>query len=512
MSREQRRRSLAAFTRPRPLCIAHRGASGHRLENTLEAFALAARLNADMWEIDVQLTADGVCVISHDDNLKKTAGVDVRIQDLSYAQLRTYRLHNGEPVPSFREVVELAAHTGCGLYVELKAAGSGPKVVALLEELDFSNAVLGSFDILQIEELARAHCPYPLSVLVPRGADPFSLAELACADMIHLCWEKASDTPHELLTGELMATAETRQLPIVVWHEERASEIVRLMQMPVWGICSDLPEMIGAYHPHPDNPIEIVCHRGASTVAPENTLASAEVGYRMGAQTIELDLNTTADQQLVAIHDDTVDRTTNLHGPVSRHTQVDLSQCDAGSWFHQNYRTEVVSAFSSYLALANRHRKSLFVELKTANVSQVMQDVGAYDAWSRCFFWSVDAGCVDRIQADYPQARVMRRRQDYPSLAALLAAGTPYVVEYDHLIDDLSEFAQCRASGAKIMIRFFADKLDAAVALIELKPDMVNVDDPFIFSRAYGIWLQSGCRTLGEEPQSIGITGKTTDV
>nr|WP_311529850.1 glycerophosphodiester phosphodiesterase family protein [uncultured Ralstonia sp.] len=499
MSREQRRRALAALTRSRPLCIAHRGASGHRLENTLEAFALAARLNADMWEIDVQLTADGVCVVSHDDNLHQTAGENVRIQDVSYAQLRTYRLRNGEPVPSVREVVELAVQTGCGLYIELKAKGSGPKVVALLEDMHFSNAVLGSFDVDQITELSAADCPYPLSVLVPCGADPFALAERACADMIHLCWEKASETPHQLLTGELLDKAAAGALPIVAWHEERASEIAQLMRMPVWGICSDLPEMIATYQPYPENPIEIVCHRGAATVAPENTLAGADLGYRMGAQTIELDLHTTADQQLVVIHDDTLDRTTNLKGPVCGRTLAELSQCDAGSWFHPRYSTEVVSPFSRYLALANRHRKSLYVELKVANVDQVLQEVAAHDGWQRCFFWSFDAACVDRIQSAYPQARVMRRRQDYPTLAALLAAGVPYVVEYDYRIDNLSEFAQCRAAGAKVMLRFFADETDAAIALIGRKPDMVNVDDPFAFSRAYRIWQQQrkSCGPMG---------------
>ncbi|GCB06733.1 glycerophosphodiester phosphodiesterase family protein [Ralstonia sp. SET104] len=490
MSREQRQRALAALTRPQPLCIAHRGASGHRLENTLEAFALAAHLNADMWEIDVQLTADGVCVVSHDDNLSKTAGQDVRIQDVTHAQLQTYPLHNGEPVPTVREVVALAALTGCGLYIELKAKGSGPKVVALLKQMQFANAVLGSFDVSQISELAAAACPFPLSVLVPGGADPFVLAEQASADMIHLCWEKASETPHQLLTAELMAEAAARALPIVVWHEERASEIARLMQLPVWGICSDLPEMVGAYHPDPDNPIEIVCHRGASTVAPENTLAGAELGYRMGAQTIELDLHTTADGQLVVIHDDTLDRTTSLNGPVCHRTLAELSRCDAGSWFHRRYATEVVSPFGAYLALASRYGESLYVELKAADVSQVLQEVAAHNAWLHCFFWSFDAACVDRVQSASPQARVMRRRQDYPTLTALLETGTPYVVEYDYRLDDLSEFAECRAAGAKVMLRFFADETDSAIGLIGLKPDMVNVDDPFAFSRAYRAWQQ----------------------
>lgn len=490
MSREHVRQAIAALAGPEPLCVAHRGASGHRLENTLEAFALAAHLNADMWEIDVHLTADGICVVSHDANLLKHAGVDVEIAQFTFDELRKHKLHNGEPVPSVREVIELAQRTGCGLYVELKAKGSGPKVVSLLEAMRFDRAVLGSFDIAQVAELAKAACPFPLSVLVPVGADPFALAEAAGADMIHLCWERASDAPHELLTDELMAEAGRRDLPIVAWHEEREREIAALRKLPILAICSDLPEMISGYRPREDNPIEIVCHRGANTVAPENTLAGAALAYRMGAQRVELDVRTSSDGKLVVIHDDTLARTTNLDGPVANRTQEELTHCDAGSWFHARYAGEVVSTLGDYLSLA-KHRGGLFVEIKAAEVRRVMEEVAAHDAWTYCFFWCEDSAVIDRIQASYPQARTMRRRQDFPSLDALLAAGKPYVIEYDYRIDDLSEFARARAAGARIMVRFFSEVPDDARTLIALKPDMVNIDDPFVFSRAYDAWLQS---------------------
>ena len=50
-----------------PFCIGHRGASGHERENTIAAFRRAAELGAEMWELDTQLTKDGVVVVSHDD-------------------------------------------------------------------------------------------------------------------------------------------------------------------------------------------------------------------------------------------------------------------------------------------------------------------------------------------------------------------------------------------------------------------------------------------------------------
>lgn len=223
-----------------PLCIAHRGASGHKLENTLEAFAYAAKLNAEMWEIDVRLTADGTCVVSHDDNLMHTAGIDADISKMTYKALQQHVLFNGEQVPTFEQVLALAIDTDCGLYIELKGEGAGLEVLRILDTQPYENISIGSFIPEWVAELDQHSCPYPLSVLVRVGDCPFEQAEKAKADMIHLCWERASDTPHQLLTPALMDKAENLNLPVIIWHEERPSEIEKLINMPVVGICSDL--------------------------------------------------------------------------------------------------------------------------------------------------------------------------------------------------------------------------------------------------------------------------------
>ena len=105
-----------------PLAIGHRGASGHATENTLTAFAKASDLGAEMWELDTQLTVDGVCVVSHDDHLQRVFGLDLRISELTAAELATLE---GACVPTFAAVAALARERNAGLYVELKAAGTG---------------------------------------------------------------------------------------------------------------------------------------------------------------------------------------------------------------------------------------------------------------------------------------------------------------------------------------------------------------------------------------------------
>lgn len=74
----------------------------------------------------------------------------------------------------------------------------------------------------------------------------------------------------------------------------------------------------------------IIAHRGASAYEPENTLRAFELAIRQGAQMIELDLHATSDQQVVVIHDSTLDHTTNLKGCVNQHTLAEIKQADAG--------------------------------------------------------------------------------------------------------------------------------------------------------------------------------------
>jgi glycerophosphoryl diester phosphodiesterase len=85
-------------------------------------------------------------------------------------------------------------------------------------------------------------------------------------------------------------------------------------------------------------------HRGASTHAPENTLASFQLAYEQGARLIEFDVKLTSDKQVVVIHDQTVDRTTNGKGKVDQLTLSKLKKLDAGSWFDEKFCEERIPA------------------------------------------------------------------------------------------------------------------------------------------------------------------------
>ncbi|NTU75471.1 MAG: glycerophosphodiester phosphodiesterase [Anaerolineaceae bacterium] len=86
----------------------------------------------------------------------------------------------------------------------------------------------------------------------------------------------------------------------------------------------------------------IFSHRGYSANAPENTLAAFELAIQHGAEAVELDAKMSSDGEVVVIHDQTVDRTTNGKGRVNQLTLVELKALDAGSSFDAKFAGEKV--------------------------------------------------------------------------------------------------------------------------------------------------------------------------
>jgi glycerophosphoryl diester phosphodiesterase len=98
-----------------------------------------------------------------------------------------------------------------------------------------------------------------------------------------------------------------------------------------------------------------IAHRGLSARYPENTLAAFSGAIDAGAHMIELDVCLSKDRHLVVIHDETVDRTTNGTGAVKALTLNQLSQLDAGSWFHPRFKEERLPTLARVLDAVKGH-------------------------------------------------------------------------------------------------------------------------------------------------------------
>ncbi|CAH0416337.1 glycerophosphodiester phosphodiesterase [Periweissella fabaria] len=124
---------------------------------------------------------------------------------------------------------------------------------------------------------------------------------------------------------------------------------------------------------------QIVAHRGDRKNAPENTL----IAYRQALafdelDILEIDVHLTKDRQLVVIHDEKIDRTTNKHGYVHEYTLAQLQAMDAGSWFDTQYANQHIPSLEEVLALLREHnfKKTLLIEVKTDHIEY--PDIEAY--------------------------------------------------------------------------------------------------------------------------------------
>ena len=141
---------LTAYFEPNTQLTAHRGYSAVAPENTLPAFQAAIDSGiVDYAELDVQMTADGVVVLTHDTNLSRCTGRNANIYDLTYDEVRTLDAGSffspefeGTKIPALDEVIELCKGK-IKLNIEIKSNSHTPELeaetVRIIEDHDFEN-------------------------------------------------------------------------------------------------------------------------------------------------------------------------------------------------------------------------------------------------------------------------------------------------------------------------------------------------------------------------------------
>ncbi|MEQ4207401.1 glycerophosphodiester phosphodiesterase family protein [Actinopolymorpha sp. B9G3] len=118
----------------------------------------------------------------------------------------------------------------------------------------------------------------------------------------------------------------------------------------------------------------VAAHRGASRLAPENTVNAFQTALSKGAAALELDVHLTSDDQLVVIHDSHLDRTTSGTGAVRSLSTDEVQALDAGSWYGADFAGERVPTLDEVLELT-QGRARLNIELKASGADRVAERV-----------------------------------------------------------------------------------------------------------------------------------------
>ena len=116
----------------------------------------------------------------------------------------------------------------------------------------------------------------------------------------------------------------------------------------------------------PFKEFKIVAHRGFSEQFPENTREAYQAALSRHIDMLEIDLHMTQDGALVAIHDETIERTSNSKGDVQSFTLETLRSFDFGSWKKGHSRSEIMT-FDEVLTLCKNYSKTLLIEIKNPN-------------------------------------------------------------------------------------------------------------------------------------------------
>lgn len=159
-----------------PMIMAHRGYSAKAPENTLPAFKMCMDEGFTAAELDVQMLKDGTIIVMHDDNLKRTTGLDKNVWEVTFDEIRD--LDNGSffakgfagtKIPTLDEVLKLAGSGENKLYLNIEIKRNGhdegitQRVVDIILENDYlNNCDITSQDYKTLEEVRQVN-PYVLT-------------------------------------------------------------------------------------------------------------------------------------------------------------------------------------------------------------------------------------------------------------------------------------------------------------------------------------------------------------
>lgn len=262
------------FDARQPVNLAHSGAQGHAPQNTIPAFELAVEMGADVLEMDLQLTADDVVVVIHDDTVDRTTDGTGRVRDLALAEVRQLETGHDFPgpdgnypyvgqgigIPTLGEVFERFPDEW--MLLEMKP-DSGPGIVGAVAELIRTHGradrtAVASFDHDLLLEL-RATLPGIPTNMPEDETFTFVALQLLGAHrwwtppgqmlQVPRTWDLTTPVEWEgfrVVTPGFVRASEDRGIDVHVWTINEADEMHRLLNIGVHGILTDYPDRLEA--------------------------------------------------------------------------------------------------------------------------------------------------------------------------------------------------------------------------------------------------------------------------
>lgn len=248
-----------------PLIIAHRGGSSNAPENTLAAFRKAIDVGADGVEFDVQLASDGVPVVAHDFDLKRTAGRSERITALTSKQLAKIDVgswfnkkfpskaivgYANETVPTLEQVLKLYEASTGPIYIELKCDDSNYKALAaavcgtIRDSPMLPRMIVKSFKLAAIPAVRHLLPEVQTAALFEPSIMTILRKRKYIIAMAREFGAQQISLHYTLATPKLAALAAEAQMPVTIWTADNPKWIARCRDRGIASLITNDPQTL----------------------------------------------------------------------------------------------------------------------------------------------------------------------------------------------------------------------------------------------------------------------------
>ena len=231
------------------LVIGHACAAGEAPANTLAGVRACLDCRAEAMEIDVQLCADGVPVLMHDDTVDRTTNLAGPVREKTLAELQAADAGAGEPVPTLDQVLALVAGK-LTVMCELKATPDAPEqdqacVDAVVEVIRRHNAeswtAVHSFNPIMVER-ARNTEPRISATIITGPIQGEQVDRLLGGLMKRNA--QAISVEHHCVDRQLVEKAKRRQVSVWTWTADTPEDWARVVEAGVDGIITNVPHRL----------------------------------------------------------------------------------------------------------------------------------------------------------------------------------------------------------------------------------------------------------------------------
>lgn len=228
--------------------MAHRGASGYAPENTMIAFELADKMNADYIELDLHICKSGELVVCHDDKVDRTTNGSGFIKDLSLTELK--KLDAGShfnskfkdsKIPTFIEVLDWIKDRSIGLNIELKNApifypNIEERVLELIEQYNMiDRVIISSFNHYGLDKCKKINPDIKTGLLYMAGLfEPWNYCNHLNADAIHPLFYG--------VLPEIIEGCKKNNIAINAWTVNDENYMKSLIELKIDGIITNFPD------------------------------------------------------------------------------------------------------------------------------------------------------------------------------------------------------------------------------------------------------------------------------